>query len=63
MNIAESSIDNRIVTLVLTVVMLLGGLSAYRGLSRLEDLVDPIAADKLRSAVEAKHSGFGGSWK
>ncbi|MDB4433293.1 efflux RND transporter permease subunit [bacterium] len=37
MNIAESSIRNRTVTLVLTVVMLGGGLVSYQGLSRLED--------------------------
>jgi len=37
MNIAEASINNRVVTLTLAVVMLVGGLKAYQGLSRLED--------------------------
>ncbi len=37
MNLAEASIRNRTVTLVLTVVMLGGGIVSYQGLSRLED--------------------------
>ncbi len=37
MNFAKFAIEKRTVTLVLTVVMLLGGLSSYKGLSRLED--------------------------
>ena len=37
MNIAESSIDNKVVTLALTLVMLVGGLFAYQNMSRLED--------------------------
>jgi len=37
MNIAEASINNRVVTLTLTLVMLAGGLHAFNGLSRLED--------------------------
>ena len=37
MNLAEVAIKNRVVTLVLTAVMLLGGLSSYQGMSRLED--------------------------
>jgi len=37
MNIAEISIRNRVVTLVLTFVMLGGGISAFQGMSRLED--------------------------
>lgn len=37
MDIAAIAIKNRVVTLVLTVVMLVGGLSAYSGMSRLED--------------------------
>jgi multidrug efflux pump subunit AcrB len=37
MNIAELSIRNRTVTLVLALVMLGGGLLAYQGMSRLED--------------------------
>ena len=37
MSLAERSIENRTVTLVLTVVTLLGGLYAYQNLSRLED--------------------------
>ncbi|MBW2576936.1 MAG: efflux RND transporter permease subunit [Deltaproteobacteria bacterium] len=37
MNIAEASINNRVVTLTFAVVMLLGGLNAFKGLSRLED--------------------------
>ena len=37
MNIARFWIENRVVTLVLTTVMLGGGLSAFQGMSRLED--------------------------
>jgi multidrug efflux pump subunit AcrB len=37
MNIAEASIKNRIVTLTFAVVMLVGGIKAFNGLSRLED--------------------------
>ena len=37
MNIAQFFIERRVTTLVLTVVMLGAGLSAYQGLSRLED--------------------------
>jgi len=37
MNIAEFAIENRVVTLVLTFVMLGGGLASYQGMSRLED--------------------------
>lgn len=37
MDIAGIAIRNRVVTLVLTIVMLIGGLSAYEGMSRLED--------------------------
>ena len=37
MNIAESSINNKTVTLVLTAVLLVGGLQAYQSMSRLED--------------------------
>ncbi len=37
MNIAEFSIQKKTVTLVLTVVMLVGGVLAYRDLARLED--------------------------
>ena len=37
MNIAEASINNRVITLTFAVVMLLGGLNAFKGLSRLED--------------------------
>jgi multidrug efflux pump subunit AcrB len=37
MNIAEASINNRVVTLTFAVVMLLGGFKAFSGLSRLED--------------------------
>ena len=37
MNIAESSIDKKVVTLVLTIVMLVGGLLAFENMSRLED--------------------------
>ncbi len=37
MNIAEASINNRIVTLTFAVVMLVGGFKAFTGLSRLED--------------------------
>ncbi len=37
MNIAEASINNRVVTLTLTFVLLLGGLTAFQQLSRLED--------------------------
>ena len=37
MDIAGAAIRNRVVTLVLTVTMLIGGLSAYQGMSRLED--------------------------
>ena len=37
MNLAEISLKNRTTTLVLTLVLLLGGLSSYQGLSRLED--------------------------
>jgi multidrug efflux pump subunit AcrB len=37
MNIAEASIKNRVVTLTFAVVMLVGGIQAFNGLSRLED--------------------------
>jgi len=37
MNIAESSINNKTVTLVFTVVLLVAGLQAYQSMSRLED--------------------------
>ena len=37
MNIAEASINNRVVTLTFAIVMLVGGLQAFDGLSRLED--------------------------
>jgi multidrug efflux pump subunit AcrB len=37
MNLAEVAIKNRVVTLVLTVVMLLGGYVSFQGMSRLED--------------------------
>ncbi len=37
MNLAEVALRNRVTTLVLTVVMFLGGIQAYGGLSRLED--------------------------
>jgi multidrug efflux pump subunit AcrB len=37
MNIAQFAIENRVVTLVLTFVMLGGGLVSYQGMSRLED--------------------------
>jgi multidrug efflux pump subunit AcrB len=37
MNIAEFAIENRVLTLALTFVMLGGGLVSYQGLSRLED--------------------------
>jgi multidrug efflux pump subunit AcrB len=37
MNIAQFSIERRVITLVLTVVMLGAGLVSYQGLSRLED--------------------------
>ncbi len=37
MNIAEASINNRVVTLTLALVMLVGGFKAFTGLSRLED--------------------------
>lgn len=37
MNIAQFFIERRVITLVLTVVMLGAGLSSYQGLSRLED--------------------------
>jgi multidrug efflux pump subunit AcrB len=37
MNIAEFWIENRVVTLVLTVVFIGGGISAFNGMSRLED--------------------------
>jgi multidrug efflux pump subunit AcrB len=37
MNIAEASIKNRVVTLTFAVVMLVGGINAFNGLSRLED--------------------------
>jgi multidrug efflux pump subunit AcrB len=37
MNIAEFAIENRVLTLVLTFVMLGGGLVSYQGMSRLED--------------------------
>lgn len=37
MNISRFWIENRVVTLVLTGVVLLGGLNAYNGMSRLED--------------------------
>lgn len=35
--IAEYSLDNRVVTIVLAFVLLLGGLKAFQGMSRLED--------------------------
>ena len=37
MNIAGFAIENRVLTLVLTFVMLGGGLVSYQGMSRLED--------------------------
>jgi multidrug efflux pump subunit AcrB len=37
MNLAEYSINNRVVILVLSAVLLLGGLQAFNGMSRLED--------------------------
>ena len=37
MNIAEFSINKRLITFVFTVVLLVGGTQAYKGLSRLED--------------------------
>jgi len=37
MNIAQFFIERRVITLVLTVVMLGAGMSSYQGLSRLED--------------------------
>ncbi len=37
MNIAEFCIQRRVLTLVLTIVMLGGGLAAFEGMSRLED--------------------------
>lgn len=37
MDIATIAINNRVVTLVLTGVLLIGGLNAYNGMSRLED--------------------------
>ena len=37
MKLADSAIDNKVVTLVLTVVILGGGLLAYQSMSRLED--------------------------
>ena len=37
MNIAEASINNRVITLTFAVVMLVGGMQAFNGLSRLED--------------------------
>jgi multidrug efflux pump subunit AcrB len=37
MNIAEASINNRVITLTFAVVMLVGGIKAFNGLSRLED--------------------------
>ena len=37
MKIAEIAIDNKTTTLVLTVVMLLGGLAAFNAMGRLED--------------------------
>jgi len=37
LDIAESSINNKTVTLVLTAVLLVGGLQAYQSMSRLED--------------------------
>jgi multidrug efflux pump subunit AcrB len=37
MDIARISIDNKVVTLVMAVVFLVGGLLAYQGMSRLED--------------------------
>ena len=37
MNIAEASIKNRVITLTFAVVMLVGGIQAFSGLSRLED--------------------------
>jgi len=35
--ITEYSLDNRVVTIVLTIALLLGGLKAFQGMSRLED--------------------------
>ena len=37
MNIAEFSIRNKTTTLVLTVLLLVGGVLAFQGLARLED--------------------------
>ena len=37
MNIAEASIKNRVITLTFAAVMLIGGIKAFNGLSRLED--------------------------
>ena len=37
MKIAEASINNRVITLTFAVVMLVGGIKAFNGLSRLED--------------------------
>ena len=37
MKITEYSLDNRVVTIVLTIALLLGGLKAFQGMSRLED--------------------------
>ncbi len=37
MNFAELALKNRVTTLVLTVLMIVGGLNAYQGLGRLED--------------------------
>ena len=37
MNIAEVSIEKKVVTLTLTVMLVLGGLVAYQSLGRLED--------------------------
>ena len=37
MKITEYSLDNRVVTIVLAIALLLGGLKAFQGMSRLED--------------------------
>ena len=37
MSIARTAINKKVVTLVFTVVMLVGGVGAFNGLSRLED--------------------------
>ena len=37
MNFAELALKNRVTTLVLTVLMILGGVVSFQGLGRLED--------------------------